>query len=119
MRAISLQVVVLGSVLGCSRGDAGPGKGSATAAPTAAPTGPAKDITISLGPKGQTRVEGAAPLHGDPKVCAALQSCCATTSDTSLFCALGQDGEGGDCAKLLVKVKQYAKEANNTAPACR
>ena len=93
-------------------------KGTASTPKLSPPPATSKGITVSLGPNGQATVQGAAALHGDPKVCAAFKRCC-TAPDMSLFCALSQDTEGGDCAKLLAKARQYAKEARINSAACQ
>lgn len=120
MRILTLLAPIL--VIACSQTETKeappPASTPVASTPKAQASGDGKGVVIKLGSDGQAKVEGAAPLHGDPKVCAALKKCC-DVSEMGLFCAMGQDLEGGDCAKLLVKAKQYAKEAKVTAPACR
>jgi hypothetical protein len=100
-------------VIGCDRGSGGDPAAATNAAPGKATSAPG--VTIRQGKDGQATVEGA-PLHGDPKTCAAFRKCC-TLSDLALFCGLTQANENGDCAKALAAVKAYAKESRS--PGCK
>jgi hypothetical protein len=104
---------LLASVVGCDRGSGGDPPAPASAAPSKATSTPG--VTIRQGKDGRATVDGA-PLHGDPKVCAAFQKCC-SSPDLSLMCGLTQASENGDCAKALAAVKQYAKESRS--PGCK
>jgi hypothetical protein len=105
MRAVLAVLAV--TACACSSGDPPvSGKGAPSAA-----------VTISMGPNGKTQVNGA-PLHGDPKTCAAFKACCAAP-DLQLFCGLSQATNNGDCAKSLADARNYAKERGVNTPACR
>jgi hypothetical protein len=109
-------VVTLPAMSGCRGDDAPP---STSGAPSSSARGSAASpVTIQYNPNGGSKVDGA-PLHGDPKVCGALKSCC-TVPALSLFCGMSQASTGGDCAKSLKEVRQYATEAHVATPAgCR
>lgn len=107
----ALGVMVL--VAGCSRTSndgpsttSSPGSSTQPRKPANAPT-----VTIQQGKDGRTSVDGA-PLHGDPKVCAAFKKCCAAppSGDFGLMCGMAQAEANGDCAKALASVRAYARE---------
>jgi hypothetical protein len=100
-------------ILGCDRGS-GEDPSAATSAASRKSTS-APGVTIRQGTDGRATVDGA-PLHGDPKTCAAFRKCCASP-DLALFCGLTQASENGDCAKALAAVKAYAKESRS--PGCK
>jgi hypothetical protein len=90
-----------------------PSSSGSTSAPSK--PGPTTAVTVRYDPGGKAKVDGA-PLHGDPKTCAALKACC-SASALSLFCALSQAKNEGDCAKCLKDVRAYADEAHVAPPA--
>jgi hypothetical protein len=115
-----LAPLALAWLLGCGdRGSSGSATAAGTAPTTAAPgTGasPAPTgITIRQGPGGRTEVEGAAPLKGDPQVCAQVKACC-SAPEMGLFCGLAQAGGDGDCAKILKDVQGYMAESKVAKP---
>jgi hypothetical protein len=75
-------------------------------------------VTIRSGKEGRAQVDGA-PLHGNPKDCAAFKKCCASppSSDFGLMCGMAQASRNGDCTQALADVRAYAKEAGK--PGCR
>jgi hypothetical protein len=108
MRGIILCVslTALGA-LGCNASDGGskekPGGGN---------------VTIRMGSDGKTKVEGAGPLSGDPKTCAAFRACC-SHAELGLACGLIQ-AAGGTCAQALKSARSMLRERGLTAPAgCR
>lgn len=106
--AMMLAAFAGAGALGC-RGAQDTGGGPAPTSTAGA--SPAPTVTIQQGKDGRAQVDGA-PLHGDPKVCAALKKCCAAppTGDFGLMCGMAQAEANGDCAKALASVKAYARE---------
>lgn len=95
------------------------GTGSAPAPTSTVGASPAPDVTIRQGKDGRAQVDGA-PLHGDPKDCAAFKKCCASppSSDFGLMCGMAQASHNGDCTKALADVRAYAKESKKPG-ACK
>ncbi len=117
MRNVAGLVVIALGTSGCRGDDSASGTGSGAPGATGK-GGPTSAVTIRYDPAGGSKVDGA-PLHGDPKVCAALKTCC-SVSALSLFCGLSQVKTNGDCAQSWKDVKQYADEAHIATPrGCR
>jgi hypothetical protein len=109
-----MMITTLTTASGCDD-PKGTTSGSSGSAGRAAPT---SAVTVHYDPGGKAKVDGA-PLHGDPKVCAAFKTCCGVPA-LSLFCGLSQVKNEGDCAKSLKEVRAYADEAHVATPAgCR
>lgn len=115
--ARSILLALLASACGGEKKDAGKGDPTAGsgAKPAASPSG-AGPVVISVGPNGQTKVDGG-DVKGDPKTCAAMNACCGASSDVSLFCGLSKATDGATCQSVLTSTQQYLAERKIAKPA--
>jgi hypothetical protein len=112
-----LALTLTAMIVAC-RGDDPQSGTTSSSSGSAGRTSPTGAVTVHYDPGGRAKVDGA-PLHGDPKACAAFKTCCGVPA-LSLFCGLSQVKNEGDCAKSLKEVRAYADEAHVATPAgCR